>query len=237
MDDTATPAAKRKTRTNTDKKALKKPQAESPGAVGRETRDAILRAATTVFSKYGYDAGSLDKISKAAKSVDRMIYYYFGSKEGLFIAVLDDMYRRMGEAELRLGLDMQDPVKSFEKVIRFVFQYYRRHPELIVLLNSENMHRGRHLARSPRVRESGEAFASPTLSAVAQLLESGQEQGIFRGGLRARDVYLMILASGYFYVSNRYTLSRFLGESLDTDEAQHDWENFVVDTMLRAVAA
>ena len=64
------------------------------------TRNNILQAATTVFARYGYDGGSIEKISKSAKSVDRMIYYYFGSKEGLFIEVLENAYRRMNDAEL-----------------------------------------------------------------------------------------------------------------------------------------
>ncbi|MBN9474907.1 MAG: TetR family transcriptional regulator [Bordetella sp. SCN 67-23] len=208
----------------------------TPASRTRATRESILRAATRVFARYGYDGGSLDKISRAAKSVDRMIYYYFGSKEGLFIAVLEDMYRRMGEAEMRLELDPRDPVASLETVIRFVFRYYRRHPEFIVLLNTENMHRGRHLPKSPRARAPGEHFPSPTMGAVARLLETGREQGLFRRGPAARDVYLMILATGYFYVSNRYTLSRFLGEDMDTEEAQGEWEDFVVETVLRTVS-
>ncbi|WP_319744003.1 TetR/AcrR family transcriptional regulator [Pigmentiphaga sp.] len=196
-----------------------------------------MRAATRVFARYGYEGGSLDKISRAAKSVDRMIYYYFGSKEGLFIAVLEDMYRRMSEAEMRLELTPDDPVASLETVIRFVFRYYRRHPEFIVLLNTENMHRGRHLAKSPRVRQPGDRYPSATMGAVAQVLAAGRAQGLFRDGVAARDVYLMILATGYFYVSNRYTLSRFLGEDMDTEQAQTEWENFVVETVLRTVSA
>ncbi|MGI9025890.1 MAG: TetR/AcrR family transcriptional regulator, partial [Burkholderiaceae bacterium] len=49
----------------------------------QETRNSILRAATRVFARHGYDGGRVEQISKAAKSYDRMIYYYFGSKEGL----------------------------------------------------------------------------------------------------------------------------------------------------------
>ena len=76
------------------------------------TRESILRAATKVFAKHGYDGGSVEKISKAAKSYDRMIYYYFGSKEGLFIAVLEEIYRRFNEAEAALELDAAQPVEA-----------------------------------------------------------------------------------------------------------------------------
>src|ERR1051325_3933663 len=80
-------------------------------AAAQATRDSILRAATKGVAKYGYDGGSVEKISKAANSYDRMIYYYFGSKEGLFIAVIEEMYRRFNEAESRLVLDQAQPVE------------------------------------------------------------------------------------------------------------------------------
>jgi AcrR family transcriptional regulator len=73
----------------------------------QDTRDAILKAATRIFAKHGYSGGRIDEISKAARSYDRMIYYYFGSKEALFIAVLEDMYRRFNEAETALELEQR----------------------------------------------------------------------------------------------------------------------------------
>ena len=100
------------------------------------TRDNILLAATEVFARYGYEGGSIEKITQSAKSVDRMIYYYFGSKEGLFIEVLEDMYRRMNDAELALVLDIEQPVASLQGVIDFVVSYYNKNPEFITLLNT-----------------------------------------------------------------------------------------------------
>ncbi|MDB5965128.1 MAG: transcriptional regulator, TetR family, partial [Polaromonas sp.] len=105
--------------------------ARPPGVreqAAQTTRDNILKAATRVFARYGYDGGSVEKISKSAKSFDRMIYYYFGSKEGLFIEVLEDMYRRMNDAELALSLDTEQPVESLQDVIRFVVSYYSKNP-------------------------------------------------------------------------------------------------------------
>ena len=117
------------------------------------TREAILRAAIAVFAEHGFSGGSVDKISTAAGSVDRMIYYYFGSKKGLFVAALEEIYRRFNAAEATLQLDEDKPVESLRAVIGFALNYYRRHPEFINLLNSENLHRGVHTAKSPRLRE------------------------------------------------------------------------------------
>lgn len=195
------------------------------------TRDSILRAATRVFAKHGYEGGSVEKISSAAKSYDRMIYYYFGSKQGLFIEVLEHIYRRMNEAESRLELDVDKPVDALRAVIRFVMGYYRKHPEFITLLNTENLHKGRHIAKSLRARE----YSSPAIAVIGKILQSGATSGVFRHDLQARDVYLLIAATGYFYMSNRHTLSAFLGENMEAPEAIAHWEVFVTDTVLRAV--
>jgi AcrR family transcriptional regulator len=208
--------------------------AKRPGVreqAAQTTRDNILRAATKVFARYGYDGGSVEKISRSAKSFDRMIYYYFGSKEGLFIEVLEDMYRRMNDAELELTLDIEQPVESLKEVINFVVTYYSKNPEFITLLNTENLHRGKHISKSARARE----YSSPAIAIIRQLLESGVSKGVFRDGISARNVYLLIAATGYFYISNRHTLSAFLGEDLQTPEALAQWQAFIVSTVLRTV--
>ncbi|MCE1193854.1 MAG: TetR family transcriptional regulator [Acidovorax sp.] len=209
--------------------------ARRPGVreqAAQTTRDNILKAAIKVFARYGYEGGSVEKISKAAKSFDRMIYYYFGSKEGLFIEVLEETYRRMNDAESKLDLDTARPLEALQDVIRFVVGYYRKNPEFITLLNTENLHKGKHISKSMRARE----YSSPAIEVIRRVLDSGQAQGLFRKDVSARDVYLLIAATGYFYMSNRHTLAAFLGEDLETPDALAHWEAFVIDTVLRAVA-
>jgi AcrR family transcriptional regulator len=198
----------------------------------RATREAILRAATKVFAKHGFDGGRVEQISRAAKSYDRMIYYYFGSKEGLFVAVIEEQYRRFNEAEGDLALAGVDPVADLTAVIRFMWGYYLRNPEFITLLNTENLHRGRHVAKSPRTRD----YSSPAVAVLGRLLERGIAAGVFRADLAARDLYLTIAGMAYFYLSNRYTLSAFLGEPLDSADALAHWERFLIDAVLRVVA-
>ena len=195
------------------------------------TRENILRAATKVFARHGFAGGRVEQISKAAKSHDRMIYYYFGSKEGLFIAVLEEMYRRFNEAESKLALDGVPPVEALKAVIRFMWLHYQKHPEFITLLNTENLHRGRHISKSLRARE----YSSPPVSLLDAVLARGVQQKLFRADVAARDVYLMIASMGYFYLSNRFTLSAFLGEQLETPEALAHWEAFLIDAVLRTV--
>ena len=206
--------------------------AKPPASRAREsTRNKILKAATRTFARYGYDGGSVEKISKSAKSVDRMIYYYFGSKEGLFIEVLENAYRRMNDAELKLKLNNSQPVEGLNEVIGFVVSYYRKNPEFITLLNLENLQRGKHIAKSQRARE----YSSPAIATVGELLQNGIAQGLFRADVSPRNVYMLIMATAYFFMSNRYTLSVFLGENLQTSEAIAAWQSFISTTVLRSV--
>jgi AcrR family transcriptional regulator len=209
--------------------------APRPGArtlAAQATREAILRAATKVFARHGFAGGRVEQISKAANSHDRMIYYYFGSKEALYIAVLEEMYRRFNEAESKLVLDVARPVEALRAVVRFMWEYYQKHPEFITLLNTENLHRGRHIAKSLRARE----YSSDAVAVLGRVLDSGAQQGHFRADVAARDLYLMIASMGYFYLSNRFTLSAFLGEALETPAALAHWEGFLVEAVLRTVA-
>jgi AcrR family transcriptional regulator len=195
------------------------------------TREKILKAATRVFAKHGYQGGSVEKISRAAQSVDRMIYYYFGSKEGLFTEVIEGIYRRMNEAEAKLRLDAHDPISALKEVIAFVLEYYQANPEFITLLNTENLLQGRHIALSPRAAQ----YSSPAVGVISDILARGQQQKMFRPDLQARQVYLLIVSTGYFLMSNRYTLSAFLGERVDSPENAQAWKAFVTDAVLRTV--
>ena len=196
------------------------------------TQENILRAATKVFAKHGFAGGRIEQISKAAKSHDRMIYYYFGSKEELFIAVIEDTYRRFNDAESKVVLNLDNPVEDLKTLVRFMWNYYQQNPEFITLLNSENLHRGKHISKSLRARE----YSSPAISLLGRVLAKGVETGAFRKDVLARDIYLMSASLAYFYVSNRFTLSAFLGEDLEAPAALAHWEEFITSAVIRQVA-
>lgn len=211
-------------------------RAKKPGVrelAAQATRERLLRAATKVFAKHGLDGGSVDMIAKAAKTYERMIYYYFGNKVGLYLAVLEDTYRRFNEAEAKLTLDLDRPIDSLREVALFVIRYYRKNPEFVTLLNNENMHRGKHISKVGHARD----YSTSAVGVLERLLASGAASGVFRPELRARDLYLMIAALGYFYQSNRFTLSAFLGEDLESSDAISRWEAFVTEAVRRTACA
>jgi AcrR family transcriptional regulator len=122
------------TRTPAPAKPLRKTGVRERAA--ETTRENILRAAIKIFAKHGLDGGSIDQISKAANSHDRMIYYYFGNKEGLFVAALEETYRRFNAAEAALKLDTTQPLVALKQVVQFILRYYKKNPEFVTLLNS-----------------------------------------------------------------------------------------------------
>jgi AcrR family transcriptional regulator len=197
------------------------------------TRARILRAARQEFMRHGYSGARVVRISRAARSSDRMIYYYFGSKEALYIAVLESVYTELGAAESRLVLDERRPVEALRTLIAFTWNYYLAHPEFVALLSNENLQRGRHIAKSLSVAR----LSRPVLEILGRVLDEGVRQGVFRKGLDVRHVYLTLAALGYFYLSNRYTLSSFLDRELMRREAQEAWLGEMTRVMLASVAA
>jgi len=141
-----------------------------------------------------------------------MLYYYFGSKEGLFREVLEQCYLQLQRAERSLRLDDLPPRDALAAFCRFVWRYYTEHPEFIGLVNTENLHQARHLRKSPRIAE----LVSPVVGLLESLLRRGQQDGSFRGGIDPVDLYIAIAALGYFYLSNQHTLSAVLARDLRT---------------------
>ncbi len=206
----------------------------APGTRARQAQDTrakILKAAIKVFAQRGYDGGRIESISSLANTYDRMIYYYFGSKEKLFIEVLETIYLQLNEAEQKLELDPDDPVRALTQLIDFVWRYYLDHPEFVAILNSENLSRARHAKKSERLNE----ISGYALSVLDGILARGIAAGTFQPGLTARDVYLIIASLGYFYNSNHHTLSAFLGEPIMSAAAVTHWRDVIQRTVLNAV--
>ena len=209
------------------RKAAARPKRD-PEAMQRR----ILQAATAEFASHGYGGARVERISGRAGTVDRMLYYYFGSKEGLFRTVLEGVYERLGEAEQQLHLTETDPVKGMRQLVAFTWKYYLDHPDFIRLLNTENLHGGQHVKKSKRVK----ALSFPLLSIVTDLLARGAALGKFRPGVDPVQIYVTIAALGYFYLANRYTLSRFLGVDLMTASRRKAWLAHITEVVLTHIS-
>ena len=174
------------------------------------TRGRILSAATAEFARHGLAGARVDRIAERAAANKRMLYYYFGAKEDLFLAVLEAAYERIRTAERALDLEHADPREALKRLVDFTWRYCLRHPEFQSLLHSENLHKGGHLVRSKRVHE----LHSPLVETLRAILRRGERDGLFRPGIDPVQLYISIAAEGYFYLSNRYTLSRIFRRDL-----------------------
>jgi AcrR family transcriptional regulator len=186
------------------------------------SRQRILAASLEEFARYGLGGARVDRIAARAGANKRMLYYYFGDKENLFLAVLESRYAHIRRAELGLRLGALDPAEGIRRLIAFTWDYYLRHPEFLTLLNSENLHRGRHIRRSRQIA----AMHSPLLATLRDLLERGARAGQFRRGVEPVQLYISIAALGYFYLGNRHTLStiferNLLSERSKTERLKH----------------
>jgi TetR/AcrR family transcriptional regulator len=181
---------------------------------GSQTRQRILDVATKEFAAKGYDGARVDDIMRLSKVSKNLIYHYFGSKEKLFIAVLEQAYQGMHAYQMTWPLDVASPADGIRKLVRSTFKYWRDNPEFIGLLNSENFHRGKHLRKS-KVTKAG---YGGLIGKISNLLKEGEKSGDFRTGVDPVELYISISALAYHYLSNRYTLSYLLDRKLSTED-------------------
>ncbi|WP_349269542.1 TetR family transcriptional regulator [Mycolicibacterium parafortuitum] len=179
------------------------------------TRAELLAVATEVFAESGYSGARVDEIAERTRTTKRMIYYYFGGKEGLYMAVLENAYRGIREAEQRLQVDHVDPVDAMRKLAELTFDHHLDHQAFIRLVAIENIHRGEYIGRLDSLR----SLAKPATSLLDEILARGHEQGVFRADVEALDVHLLISSYCVFQVANRYTFG-FLFDVDFTEAAQ-----------------
>src|SRR4051812_2274431 len=156
------------------------------------TRAAILAAAMEEFTTSGLNGARVDAIAKRARVNKRMIYHYFGDKEGLYLAVLEATYAAIRAAELDLHLVDRDPVEGMRELVLFTWRYFLAHPEFLSLLGTENLHKAAYLKRSKRIRE----LHSPLIGMISTLLERGAKARVFREGVDPVELYITIAALG-----------------------------------------
>jgi AcrR family transcriptional regulator len=172
-----------------------------PGPLG--TRERILGAAILVFSAAGYSGARIEAICKRARANPRMIYHYFGDKDGLYRAVLEHVLGDLRREELQLAVDDVPPLDGMLQLFDFIHGHFRAHPELITIMSGENLLRARFLKKSIKTP----VLASPLIELIRSLLARGVTSGAFRAGIDALQLYVMMVALSCFHRSNAHTLS------------------------------
>jgi len=210
------------------KKIKPRQSTETRARDAERSQKDILDAAQDEFASHGLGGARMDRIAERAGLNKRLIYYYFDSKEGLFLAVLERTYERIRSEEKALNLSQEEPIEAIRRLISFTWNYYLAHPEFLTLLNSENLHRARHLKKSKKIR----SMHSPLVQTIADVLDRGREAGIFRAGVDPVQLYISIAGMAYFYLGNCHTLSTIFDRDLLAAKAKVERLSHMTDLVL-----
>ncbi|HJS78142.1 MAG TPA: TetR/AcrR family transcriptional regulator [Burkholderiales bacterium] len=175
--------------------AMRKPKAPEANRAG------IVAAAIDEFAARGFKGASMDAIAARTHTTRALINYYFGSKEKLYIAVLEHVYAEIREAEAKLDLDHLPPADAVRRIVEFTYNYYLTHEGFVRLVVAENQARGRHLKKSRAMR----TLNRPIIDRLARVITRGQAEGLFRGDADSVEMHKAIAALGMFNVTNQYT--------------------------------
>jgi AcrR family transcriptional regulator len=192
------------------------------------TRADILAVARAEFVEHGLSGARVDAIAERTRTTKRMIYYYFGSKEGLYSAVLEQSYGDIRATEATLALHDHDPLSALRTLIEFTFDYEDSHPDFVRLIAIENIHQAEYLKRLPTI-QSVNADVIATLDAI---LARGRAQGVFARECSAVDVHLMISGLCFYRVSNRHTFGAIFGCDLSAPAVRERHKAMIVDTIV-----
>jgi AcrR family transcriptional regulator len=198
-----------------------------------KTKQRILAAAKMEFALKGLGGARVDVIATRAKVQKRMMYHYFGNKEALFAKVIEVAYAAFRDAEAALEIEKQEPVVAMTNLVAFTWNYYLANPELITLVNSENLHKGKHIKNSKALQKLNRSF----VDRMRTLLDRGATSGAFRSGLDAVQVLITLSGGGFHYLTNQFTGEVVYGRKLMTQEAQAERLKFNTETMLRLVCS
>ena len=208
--------------------AIKDCESGHSEAASNAAKSLILAAARAEFASKGLDGARVNEIAAKAGVNKQLLYYYFGNKEVLYRAALEDVYAEIRQQEQALALDGLSPLDAMTALIGFSFDYLASHPEFIGLLNQENALGAQMVAQSMRIRQAN----SPLIALIAQTLERGAALGIFRTGVDAVAFYISMAGMAYFYFSNTPTLSAIFGRDLTHTQAQAAYRQHVIDFCL-----
>jgi AcrR family transcriptional regulator len=182
------------------------------------TKRDILEVATREFADQGYAGARVDEIAARTRTTKRMIYYYFGGKEQLYIAVLEAAYRRIRAVEREADVDHLDPVAAVRRIAELTFDHHEANPDFIRLVSIENVHRAEHLEKFSGFGR----LNSPAIEVISGILERGRAEGLFRADVDAVDLHMLISSFCFFRVANRHTFGTiFRRDPLDPGRRAH----------------
>ncbi len=196
------------------------------------TKRNIIDVAMREFADSGLSGARIDEIAAKTSTSKRMIYYYFGDKDGLYLRCLEEAYRVVRSGEVQLDLEHLQPGAALRKLVEFTFDHHNEHPDFIRMVMIENIHHAKYLEMSETIQKAN----ATAIDNLERVYARGVEDGVFRPGLSPIDLHWHISALCFFNVSNRATFSRIFDREMEGAQAQSELRAQVVDMILRYVA-
>jgi len=198
-----------------------------------KTRENILQEAIVEFVQQGLSGARVDAIADRIHTSKRMIYYYFGSKEQLYVEVLEKLYGDIRNTENRLNLSELAPVDAIRRLVEFTFDHHDRNVDFVRIVSIENIHNAEYVKRSDAIK----AMNNTVLDALGVTLRRGADEGVFRPGLDPLDVHLLMSSFCFYRVSNRHTLSEMFQIDLPNERIKQRHREMICESVLRYLQA
>jgi AcrR family transcriptional regulator len=209
--------------------ATRQPRKNNP----EKTRQEILLAAVAEFAAQGLSGARVDAIAERTRTSKRMIYYYFGSKEQLYLAVLEKLYGDIRATEEELKLDELGPEEAIRRLVEFTFEHHNRNVDFIRVVSIENIHKGAHIAKSHAIA----ALNKSVLTSIASILDRGVAAGLFRPDIDPLDLHMLISSFCFFRVSNRHTFATIHEIDLSEPDVFERHKRMISEAIIRYVRA
>ncbi|SFU22694.1 transcriptional regulator, TetR family [Mesorhizobium sp. YR577] len=178
------------------------------------TKRNILEIASEEFALNGLSGARVDEIAARTRSSKRMIYYYFGDKDGLYLSALENAYRLVREGEAKLDIEGLPPIAALSRLVEFTFDHHHHHEEFIRMVMIENIHHGQYLDRSEAIRD----LNVTAIDHIARIYARGVKEGVFREGIDPVELHWQVSALCFFNVSNRATFSKIFGRDFGSQD-------------------
>ncbi|WP_395605457.1 TetR/AcrR family transcriptional regulator [Pseudomonas sp. B16120] len=198
-----------------------------------KTRENILQEAIVEFVQQGLAGARVDAIAERIHTSKRMIYYYFGSKEQLYVEVLEKLYGDIRNTETRMNLTALEPREAIRRLVEFTFDHHDQNVDFVRIVSIENIHNAEYVKRTETIK----AMNSKILEGLGETLRRGAELGLFREGLEPLDVHLLINSFSFYRVSNRHTFSEIFQIELSDETIKQRHREMICESVLRYLQA
>jgi AcrR family transcriptional regulator len=198
-----------------------------------QNRAAILSAAIEEFASHGFKGARIDAITRKTKTTRAMIYYYFESKEKLYLAVLENVYQGIRDSERALDLEHASPLESMRRLVTFSIDYYQRNPNFVKIVVAENQANGRYIHKVPGIPRMNLSV----LELLGDVLARGEREGLFRRGIEPLDLHMLITSLAWFQIANRHTFGYIFGRDLASPKQMARNQSLIFAMVMRFIAA